>query len=111
MEMIIREKGLLNIRIRIEQCRIDKTRDFHTLKNNERILLEAFFTKNGKFDNTIHLHLGDLLACLVKNAKSAHEVWSKLETSYETKSTTNKLIMKLTNLRMKDNECSARILR
>jgi len=30
MEMILREKGLVNISIGIEQCPIDKTRDFHT---------------------------------------------------------------------------------
>jgi hypothetical protein len=42
----------------------------------------------------------------VKNAKSAHEVWSKLHILYETRNTTNRLIFKkrLSNMRMKEGE-------
>jgi len=60
MEMILKEKGLLNITTGIEKCPIDKTRDVLSLNNNERVLLEAFSIIHGKAYNTICLNLGDL---------------------------------------------------
>ena len=68
--------------------------------------MKHFFLKTIEHIVLICLSLGDLPARQIKNARTSNEVWKKLNTLYESKNTTNKLILKkcLTNMRMKDNE-------
>ena len=106
MEIILRDKGLLNITNGGEAYPVDKKRDINSLTNEEKIAIETFLIKDNRAYSLICLSLGDLPARQIKSAKSSNEVWKKLNTLYETKNTTNRLILKkrLTNMRMKDNE-------
>jgi len=106
MEMVLKEKGLFNITNGTEPCPVDKTIEFNTLNQNQKLALETHLSKDGKAYNTICLNLGDLPARQIKTAKSANEVWTKLENIYEAKNTTNRLILKkrLSTLHMGNND-------
>ena len=56
--------------------------------------------------------MDDLPPRQVKNAKSANEVWTKLENIYEAKNTNNKLILKncLSTLHLGNNDSMANYL-
>ena len=106
MEIILRDKGLLCITNGDESYPIDQKWDINTLSIEEKNYIETFLLKDNRAYSLICLSLGDLPARQIKNARTSNEVWKKLNTLYESKSTTNKLILKkrLTNMRMKDNE-------
>ena len=68
-------------------------RDDNSLTNEEKHSIENFLVKDNKAYTIICLNLGDFPARQIKSAKSSNEVWKKLNALYETKNTTNQLIL------------------
>ena len=87
IQMILNEKGLINLINGNDVCPIDITKvDINTLTKFESDEINDFLIRDNKVYSTICLNLSDIPSRQIKSAKNAREVWMKLENIYETKS-------------------------
>jgi len=106
MEMVLNDTRLLNITKGNEKCPIDVEVNLNNLTKNERDDFKRCLIKDEKSYSTICLNVRDFPTRQIKAARISKELWTKLEELYETRNSTNRLLLKkhLSTIKMKVNE-------